>query len=290
MGNARHGTSRTRRADPVNAERHAHKIAAAVDVAWHRGLSRAGRPEVPLGVVATMAIAGLIARPRSGLDGRLRSLSPEEFLSTARHVWSVTLKLRPDLVHLVCPLMGWLFECQDHGTVVRAKDVADAALDAGQLRLTATERRFDADLLGPVLGSLKARTATTANAQIYTPGDVAVALAALAVDEPEPGHSFCDDAVGTGGLLRVAAQVVRAGGADPAAMIWYGADLDELAVAACAVNSLIWGLGPRIVLYVGDTLANADWPDRALQRRASALRTFSDLEKIAKLLQGPDAT
>ncbi|GAA5152950.1 hypothetical protein GCM10023214_05400 [Amycolatopsis dongchuanensis] len=74
---------------------------------------------------------------------------------------------RADLVHLVYPLMGWLFDA-DEPVEAAAKSVGDAALAAGQLDVTGTLERFDVDLLGIVLTTLKAGGAAKTRAQIYT--------------------------------------------------------------------------------------------------------------------------
>lgn len=226
-----------------------------------------------MGTVATLALARLGAETDGDLEANVWPLAPDEFCTLARRVWVSTLGVRIDLVHLVHPLVSWLFEAVEPQLQARAKRAADAGLEAGLAGLIGSDRRHDADVLGSLLGLLKSRTAKHVNAQIYTPGDLACALAAMTIDEPEPGQSICDDAVGTGGLLRAAAQVVRARGVDPATMRWFGADIDELAIAATAVNSLIWGLGPRTVLFVGDVLAHPDWPEQALHHRAEVLRT-----------------
>ncbi|MGW3993232.1 N-6 DNA methylase [Amycolatopsis sp. NPDC004772] len=196
----------------------------------------------------------------------------------------MTFSRRPDLAESVYLLLGWLFADNDQALRQRIKATADAALRAGQLDLTATERRFDCDVLGPLLGALRSRTAAKVNAQMYTPGDIACALTAVALDDLEPGRSFCDDAVGTGGLLRAAAAVVRSRGLDPADMVWFGADVDDLAIAAAAVNSMIWGLGPRVFLYVGDVLAHPHWADEARLRRARFLEELDSLNNGVKLL------
>ena len=283
MNSGRHKAGATGASPAANAARHAMQIAAAVDLAWHRGRGL-GRPEIALGTVATLALASLTAHPEGDLEARLRQLAPDEFCTVARHVWAVMLRLRIDMVHLVCPLITWLFDAPDPQLLVHAKSAADAALEAGLVRLIGSDRRFDADLFGPLLGMLKARSATRVNAQIYTPGDLALAMVAVTVGEPEAGQAICDDAVGTGGLFRAAAQVIRARGGDPAAMEWFGADIDELAIAATVVNSLIWGLGSRVVLHVGDVLACPDWPERALRQRAEILRTADQLRDAKAVL------
>ncbi|MEV4604366.1 N-6 DNA methylase [Amycolatopsis sp. NPDC049253] len=185
----------------------------------------------------------------------VRDLTPSAFMPNARRAWSSVLRARPDLVHLVHPLVDWMFDDPAERLVERFKASVDAAIAAGQLTLTGTEHRYDTDLLGHLLTRLKSNTALRGNAQIYTPPDLALAAAALVIDRVEPGQSFCDPVVGTGGLLRAAAQVIRRHGHDPADMVWFGADIDRLAIAATAVNSVVWDLGPSVILYCGDTLA-----------------------------------
>jgi hypothetical protein len=278
MNNAKHrcGGEPSR---PINAEAHALTVAVEVASAWHKG-GGPDRPEVPLGVVATIAIAGLLV---DGADGML-SASPAGFIDIARQVWGVAVTRRPDLALWACPLLGWLFAETDEPLRQRIKHTADAALRAGQLDLTATERRFDCDLLGPVLGALRSRTATKVNAQMYTPGDIATALTAVALGDLKAGQSFSDETVGTGGLFRAAASVIRDRGFDPADMLWFGADVDELAIAATAINGFLWGLGPRVLLYVGDVLAHPHWADEACRSRAQFLRDVGSLNDQIKLL------
>ncbi|MEU8632533.1 N-6 DNA methylase [Amycolatopsis sp. NPDC048633] len=261
---------------PINAEAQALKIAVDIASAWHKD-GGPGRTDVPMGVVATIAAAGLLVDDRSRSAEGMISASPDDFVEIARRVWAVTLTRRPDLTLWVHPLLRWLFANLDDPTRQRIRRTADAALNAGALKLVATERRFDCDLFGPVLGALRSRTATKVNAQMYTPGDIACALTAVALDDLKAGQSFCDDTVGTGGLFRAAAQIIRSRGLDPADMLWFGADTDELAVAAAAVNSLLWGLGSGVILYVGDTLAHPRWFEEARRGRAEFLKQVDGL-------------
>ncbi|NBH06041.1 N-6 DNA methylase [Amycolatopsis sp. SID8362] len=260
---------------PINAEAHALKVAVQVARAWHKG-SGPDQAHVPLGIVATIAVAGL-AKGIDKVAEEVRSASPVEFVHNARRIWAATLARRPDLALSIRPLLGWLFADLSELALQRIKRTADAAVEAGQLDLTATERRFDCDLFGPVLGALRSRNEMKVNAQMYTPGDIARALIAVALGDLKAGQSFCDDTVGTGGILRAAAAVVCNRGFDPAEMLWFGADTDELAVACAAVNGLLWELGPRVVLYVGDVLAHPNWPDEALRRRAKFLERLDSL-------------
>ncbi|WP_307793464.1 N-6 DNA methylase [Amycolatopsis sp. MtRt-6] len=234
--------------------------------------------------MATIAAAGLLVDRADGVAVGIRLATPAGFVDIARRIWAVTVARRPDLPLSVYPLLGWLFADVDEPLLQRIKRTADAALRAGQLDLTATERRFDCDLLGPVLGALRSRTAAKVNAQMYTPGDIACALTAVAIGDLEPGQAFSDVTVGTGGLFRAAAQVVRSRGFDPADMQWFGADVDELAIAATAVNSLLWGLGPQVFLFAGDVLVHPQWADEACRRRAQFLGEVGSLEDQIKLL------
>jgi hypothetical protein len=269
--------------DPINAECHALKIAVKVTEVWHKG-GGPDWPEVPLGVVATLAVASLNAEPMAGFAEWVQARSPAEFFALARLVWRGVLLRQPDVVRMAAPMLGWLGD-EDEKFADRVKRTADAALAAGQVELTTGDRRFDADLLGPVLGALRSPTAAQVNAQMYTPGDIACALTSVMLGDLRPGQAFCDDTVGTGGLFRAAAQVIRGRGLNPATMTWYGADIDELAVAAAAVNSLIWQLGPNVVLYVGDPLADADWSATADRQKAQFHEQVDVLRRVLAALE-----
>ncbi|WP_410597910.1 N-6 DNA methylase [Amycolatopsis sp. lyj-23] len=281
MNDRKHRADQGSANTPINAEAHALTLAVEVASAWHRG-GGADQSEVPLGIVATIAAAGLLVGRADDVAAGMLSAAPDGFVDIARSVWAVTLSRRPDLAQSVYPLLGWLFAANDQER--RIKATADAALRIGQLKLTATERRFDCDVLGPVLGALRSRTATKVNAQMYTPGDIACALTAVALDDLKPGQSFCDVAVGTGGLFRAAACVVRSRGLNLADMSWFGADVDELAIAAAAVNSLIWSLGSKVFFYAGDVLAHPHWAEEACSRRARFLEEVDGLSSGLKAL------
>jgi type I restriction-modification system DNA methylase subunit len=173
--------------------------------------------------------------------------------------------------------MHWVFDNPQPELQLAAKHTADAALRNDQLDLTGTDKRYDTDLLGAVLPLLKSDSASKTNAQIYTPTPVADMMARMTV--PEEGSSVCDPAVGTGGLLRATAQVMREHGHDPATVVWYGADIDDLAIAACAINSLQWQLGPRILLCVANTLAEDDWASRAEAQRTEILQLTKTIRR-----------
>lgn len=255
---------------------HAAAIAQAVDESWNKS-NHSGRRDVALSVVAGLSLVGQRDSDGPDLGEELRSQTPEGFTATLREIYTTLINARPDLMHLVYPLMEWMFNDPDAALQSAAKRTADAALRQGQLDLTGTDNRYDTDLLGIVLTMLKSHSAGKANAQIYTPTALADMMARMT--PPEEGSSVCDPAVGTGGLLRAAAQAMREQGRDPATVAWYGADIDDLAVAAAAVNSVVWGLGPRILLCVANTLAEGDWPHRAEAQRAEVVQLAETIRR-----------
>lgn len=260
---------------------HAVAIAQAVDTAWNKS-NHSGRRDVALSVVAALTL--IDQRDPHGHDHaeQLRAQSAEDFAGTVREIYTAVINTRPDLTHLVFPLMQWVFDDPQPAVQQAAKHVANAALKEGQLALTGTTHRYDADVLGLVLTMLKSESAGKANAQIYTPGPVAGAMARMS--PPEEHSSVCDPAVGTGGLLRAAAEAMREHDRDPATVAWWGADVDELAVAACAVNALSWQLGPRVVLCVANTLAEGDWARRAEAQRAEMLQLSRTIRRDKLML------
>lgn len=274
---------RTTRRKPARRDpgQHAMEIAQAVATAWNAS-NHSGRRDVALSVVAALSLTEQRDPNGPDLTQQLRSQSPEEFAGTLRQIYTALVNARPDLTHLVYPLMEWLFNEPDPALQRAAKHTADAALRAGQLDLTGTDRRYDTDLLGVVLALLKSENATGANAQIYTPAPIADAMSSMlmaGINPPHEGQRVMDPAVGTGGLFRAAAQAMRSNGHDPATVSWYGADIDDLAIAACAVNSLLWGLGPRILLCVTNTLTEPDWATRAEAQREELIKLAEHIRR-----------
>nr|WP_219632869.1 N-6 DNA methylase [Haloechinothrix aidingensis] len=270
-------------------QRHAHRdlgqhaiaIAQAVDTAWNKS-NHSGRRDVALSVVAALSL--VTQRDPHGPDPaeQLRAQDAHTFTGTLQEIYTALVNSRPDLTHLVYPLMAWVFDEPESAMQQAAKHVADAALREGQLSLTGTEDRYDTDLLGIVLTLLKSDSATGANAQIYTPTVVADMMARITT--PHNGDTVQDPAVGTGGLFRATAEAMRQKGRDPSTVTWYGADIDDLAIAACAINSLLWGLGPRILLCVADTLADGDWAYRAEAQRTEILQLSETIQRHKQMI------
>lgn len=88
---------------------------------------------------------------------------------------------------------------------------------------------------------------------------------------PRPGAAIDEPAAGTGGMIRATAHAIRALGGDPRNYTWSMADIDRYAIACCAINAWIWGLGRQVLLFCGDTLATGDGPVRAARMRDAVL-------------------
>nr|WP_083466658.1 N-6 DNA methylase [Kibdelosporangium sp. MJ126-NF4]CEL17646.1 hypothetical protein [Kibdelosporangium sp. MJ126-NF4]CTQ91127.1 hypothetical protein [Kibdelosporangium sp. MJ126-NF4] len=248
---------------PSNVVQHAHKIAEAVEAAWY-GSHGSGRLEVPVSVIATLAAAP--QRDPQGVDGTEAMLhwEADDFVRFARMVWRSVIQHRPETTHLLYPLIGWWFDDVDTEMRQHVHKVARAALHAGQVDLTGTDRRFEVDLLGAVLTVLRPKSALKAHGQFYTPGCVATLMARMS--SVEEGNNVEDPMMGTGGMFRAVAEGMRESGQRPSTMRWLGCDIDETAVACATVNSMIWGLGHDIVFHVGNTLVG-DWQQAALAQR-----------------------
>jgi len=249
----------------------AHTIAEAVDHAWHTAAT-ASRPEIPVSVVAALALRTPDdADERAWVAAQLTDADDDGLLGFLRATWTLYGRVRPDLLPRVAPLAApWFTDPPpDRDILAAVRRVVRAALQAGLHELLAAAR-YDVDLFGPLLSVLRPLGARTGAGLFYTPPDEADLIVRLAAVLPEPGQVVCEPAAGTGGLLRAAAQVMREAGGDPHTVGWVAVDLDELALAAHAVNVIIWDLGPNVLLAHGDALAD-DWWDRAVGERAEAL-------------------
>ncbi|MGO1053667.1 N-6 DNA methylase [Crossiella sp. CA198] len=204
-----------------------------------------------------------------------------ELVAYFRHTWRSIIRSRPEVTHLVYPVISWIFDDSQASVHPHAHAVARAALDAGQPDLTGTDRRFDTDLLGQVLVLLRPKSALQARGQFYTPSDIAALLAGMSTVEEH--CTVLDPMMGTGGMFRAAAAVMREQGRDPHTVSWVGCDIDETAVACATVNSMIWGLGRDIVFHAGDALT-PDWETHARAQRDELRRLASGIERDQRLI------
>lgn len=237
-------------------EHTAHTIADAVDRAWHR-THGTGYLVVPLSTVAALSLQTPTTAEHGPAARTVIGWNTDELGRFVRTQWVRFVRTRPDLANPISPFaLAWLGDTPlSEQARQGAREVARAAVRAGLFEVTGdTETRRSVDVLGVVLAVLKSRTATAATGSFYTPGDVADLQAAISL--PTDVHTVHEPTVGTGGLWCAIAQLMRERGQDPARVEWVGIDVDPLAIAGAAVNALLWELGPRVVLGVGDILGD----------------------------------
>lgn len=135
-------------------DQHAVKIADAAVSAWWKAHG-GGRDEIPLGVVAALALITQAnpagpdpARPILGADR-------DEIAALLRHIWALFAITRPELSIRVGPFATWL----DNPTSTQldgARATAQAVVKAGQLTVTGNrELVCKVDLLGHVYQELR---------------------------------------------------------------------------------------------------------------------------------------
>jgi hypothetical protein len=264
----------------------AHGIADAVDRAWQASHYRSGDYAIPVSVLAALALRTPPddAQDRARVARRLRAADNDQLLAFLRATWAMYVEVRPDLAHRVTVLAEpWVDGTPDPAILDVARRIVRAALDAGLHELLAAAR-YEVDLFGPLLMVLRTKSARAARGQFYTPPDIAVVLARLGGRAPQPGERVVEPTAGTGGLLRAVAMNVRDAGGDPRSLYWVAVDTDALALAALAVNAVIWDLGPHVLIALGDVLADDDWQDRALAERAETLTLIRDARAARSLL------
>ncbi|MBF6333663.1 N-6 DNA methylase [Nocardia transvalensis] len=263
----------------------ARRIAEAVSAAWYSATPCAERIDIPLGAVAALALIQPLDHAKAqAMAATLRATGEPELLRELERLWDLVWVMgNPYLVTVAAPVHDWIRENPDSQTIAAVRSVMTAALDTGIHELTGDmdpAHRSDADLLGEVLTALRAPGARKGIGEYHTPPDIAELAARMVFQSEgglrEPGTSVLDCAVGTGDLIRGAAQAIRAAGGNPADYRWVLGDINPLAAAACAVNAFVWGLGPDVLIYCADSLADPTAPEREAEHRHAVLAHYAD--------------
>ncbi len=269
---------------PMRAEIHAWRIADAAAAAWWKA---GGGDEIgiPLGVLAALSLVTAAGQPQPGLADQISTLGQDQFAALLSRIWGLFAIARPELAIRCGPFARWL---EDENTESRrdaAYALARALLIDTAFPGTAGRDQFmGADLLGCAYQALADPRRTKARGEVYTSGDAAGLLMRIKLAGATPGQSILDECAGTGSFMRAAAQVLRDKDIDPQTMYWYAVDTDPIAVAALAVNAHLWELGPHVVLARANVLTEPDWPERAREEQAQALRDYDLRVTVARLL------
>ncbi|KDN85693.1 hypothetical protein KCH_25210 [Kitasatospora cheerisanensis KCTC 2395] len=272
-------------------------IAEAAVEAWDREHG-GSRMEIPVGVVAALALW-----PLKGPGGPLCAefflqLDAKDLAQALRECWAYWWTIRPDLVHRAAPLASWLDESMSAHELRCIKAVARAAITQGLFDLTGTDDPYmlaDFDLMSWMITGMRSSGSRKWLGEYHTPPEICELMARQVIgdcSEVKPGHSFCDPAAGTGGMVRAAVQMLRERGIDPATCRWHLCDIDPIAAAGAAVNVLLWKMGPNTTVWCGDTLAQADTERLALEEKARIFEHREDLRwkaaTVAAVLQAEE--
>ncbi|WP_327356291.1 N-6 DNA methylase [Streptomyces sp. NBC_01304] len=274
------------------------RIGEGVAGVWHR---QHGGPriEVPIGIVAALSL--IRQKDDRGPDLKAQILAQEDtqLIGMFREIWSTHWMHRPDLIERARILHEWLNDEEIDGHrayVVRA--VTKAALEHGLFDLTGHADpylRAQTDVLSPVMMLVRSSGAQQGLGEYHTPASVADAMAnmlaaesvmdiQLAVDDPQRGQHVHDPAAGSGGLLRSAAQHLRERGLDPADFQWSMVDIDEIAAACAAVNSIIWQLGPRVTVACADSIVNPRAVEEAMKQARAVFAHRDEMLGKARII------
>ncbi len=273
---------------PTHPHQAAFDLAEATIAAWHKA-GGDHRFDIAIGAVAGVALWPLKGREVAPLVADWwRTLSQSDTLTALEECYARWWISRPDLIETARPVHEWLTEqAQRKKYAVPVHAAVRASLDAGLLDLLGgddPDYRSATDVLGFLLTGFRSTGQRDVLAEFHTPPEVCELMARMLLDGGGPAESFDDPAAGTGGMHRAAALIIRERGLNPAAFTWSMTDIDPIAAACCAINAIIWDLGPNVLVWCGDTLAEGDGPQRAARRRREVIAHRDEQVRYAKMM------
>ncbi|MGW7316315.1 N-6 DNA methylase [Streptomyces sp. NPDC054865] len=254
---------------PDTGREHARQI-ADVTLAWwlenHGGTSDVSKA---VGALAALALAAPSTPAGPDYGPILLPLTDEEASDVLRSVWNGLWSHNPVLAEAARPLHEWLAHPGDDD-IRGLSDYIRVLVRAGLLEYASDLTRCqDEDLIGLVVQRMRSYADRRQAGQFFTPAMAADHLAKmLLADPPPPGARLIEPCAGTGGMVRAAAATLRLQGRDPGDYHWWMNDIDELHVAACAVNAILFRLGPHVTVSRGDTFHDVSLLEQDAQERA----------------------
>lgn len=248
---------------PRDRHAHAHTIADNVVDAWYRNYGGSSI-EIPIGTVAGLALLRQPPETGNSLADWILGLQPHELPQLFKEIYLRTWIDRPHLINRALRLHDWAWNPEPDPQQLRAVHaVTEHAVNQGLFELTAmddTYKRAETDILSPLLTQLRHKSDKKWRGEYHTPPSVADLMANMVVDKDyaQPGRAIADPAVGSGTMFRSVAQRLRDLGLNPHEYHWYGNDIDSLSAACAAINTIIWDLGPRVLIGCSDSLATQD--------------------------------
>ncbi|MET9412158.1 N-6 DNA methylase [Streptomyces sp. NPDC002935] len=265
------------------------RLGEAVADTWHASNWGGYRIDIPVSIVAGLALFPIKGHTED-ITRIINTSTDWQLLQGYREIYAHTWAHRPDLGALMAPLMGWLTEESVEEKAYAVRRVTETALRYGILQLTGDPDpylRSDTDVMSWTITSLRSHGARQGLGEYHTPPEVCDLMAAMTCTEaPEKGERFHEPAGGTGGMFRALAQQLRHLLADPADYEWALNELEPLSAAGAAVNAIVWGLGPNVVIACGDTLADGGLHERSKRERA---HLFEERDQILGYIAAVDA-
>ncbi|MGV9272364.1 N-6 DNA methylase [Streptomyces griseosporeus] len=265
---------------PHDPHEHARKIAENVLDAWYQSFGGSSI-DIPLGTVAGLSLL----RNVPGLADWVLNLQPEDLPRLLKEIYLGHWIKRPDLINRAIRLHDWAWNPDPDRQQLRAVHaVAHAAINTGLLDLTGHDdpgQRAETDVLSPLLTGLRHKSDKKWRGEYHTPACLTDLIANMTVDKDfaQPGMSFREPAIGSGGMFRSVAQRLRDLSLNPHDFHWYGNDVDSLSAGCAAVNAIIWDLGPGCLIGCADSLAPED--DYA-KTRAEAKEAFEQRDRYVE--------
>ncbi|WP_425834249.1 N-6 DNA methylase [Streptomyces fractus] len=247
---------------PSDPHEHAHKIAETVIDTWYR--SHGGSSiHIPIGTVAALALLRRPPGTGNALADWIINLEPRELPQLFKEIYLGHWIKRPDLINRALRLHDWAWNPDPDPHQLRAVHaITHQALNQGLLHLTGHDdpyMRAESDVLSPLLTGLRHKSDKKWRGEYHTPPCVSDLIARLLGDDSlQPGDAIREPAVGTGTMLRSIAQLLRDRGLNTHDFHWYGNDIDDLAAACAAINTIIWDLGPGALIGCANSLALED--------------------------------
>lgn len=254
---------------PDNGRDHARAITDTACAWWLENRGGTGDLSVAAGTLAALAL--LAPRSPEGPDVGtiLIPLGDAELVDTLRSVWNSLWQLRPDLVQAAAPLHRWLAP-PGPADIRGLADYTRVLVREGLLEYVCdTERCVSDDLLGLLVQRMSPRGQRAARGQFFTPANACDAAAEVLLADGPPSGVFLEPCAGTGTMVRAAALTLRGRGVDPASVSWWLNDVDEFNAACCAVNAVLWRLGPSVWVSCGDALRDPARLELAVRQRAA---------------------
>ncbi|MFI5857470.1 N-6 DNA methylase [Streptomyces parvulus] len=254
---------------PETGRDHARHI-ADVALAWWLE-NRGGTSDLPIavGTLAALALAAPSTPAGPDYGPLLLPLDDQEAADVLRAVWNNLWSYNPVLAEAARPLHEWLAQAGD-GDTRGLSDYIRILVRAGSLEYASDLTRCECeDVIGLLVQRMRSYSDRQKAGQFFTPATAADHHAEILLTEPvPPGARLIEPCAGTGTMVRAAAATLRFQGKDPADYRWWMNDIDEIHIACCAVNAVLFRLGPNVTVSRGDAFHDVGELEKDAQARA----------------------